>query len=127
MSKTRQVSIGFEPSESDDVVAYEMKLYDSEAFDKAGDAEDAAIPDPVFMRRFNIADDADVMTFDVDQNVFMIELNKVPEIETLDGTYHVMISAIDDAENVSEGAMVGYVELDFLAPSAPPRVFVVRL
>jgi len=123
----RQVLIGFEPSESQDVIGYKLSLFESGAWDDAVSADPAVVPEPDFTVDLTIFGDKPNMVFDEDRKAFMVELNQFPAVGELDGTYHVMINAVDDAGNESEGTMEGYVELDFLAPSAPPRVFVVRL
>ena len=55
-----------------------------------------------------------------------IELNTIPELQTLDGDYDLGVAAIDDAGNVSPLLTQGLanISLDFLAPSPPSEASV---
>lgn len=55
-----------------------------------------------------------------------IELNTIPELQTLDGEYDLGVAAIDDAGNVSPLLTQGIanISLDFLAPSPPSEASV---
>ena len=106
-------NLKFKPSGSVDVVSYSLyhKPY---------------VPGEV-LTKDNATDSVDLGKPAAQSDGFIhIELNTIPELQTLDGDYDLGVAAIDDASNVSPLLTQGLanISLDFLAPSPPSEASV---
>jgi hypothetical protein len=105
--------IKFKPSGSQDVVSYTLYHRPDEA------------NVPLTKDNSNLAIGLGNPAADAD-GFIKIELNAIPELTDLEGTYDLGIAAVDDAGNISPLLTSGLVDvsLDFLAPSPPSEASV---
>ena len=101
MSKIKEVTLSFPPSEALDVVGY--KLYIEET------------PNEVTH---------DSTFYDIGNNT-TVNLNEI--MSDIDGVYNIGVVAVDDAGNESDFSLVGDVPLDFIPPQAPGIITITRL
>jgi hypothetical protein len=105
--------IKFKPSGSQDVVSY--RLYHR--------PDEANVP--LTKDNSNLAIDLGNPAPDAD-GFIKIELNVIPELADLEGTYDLGVAAVDGAGNISPLLTTGLtdISLDFLAPSPPSEASV---
>lgn len=103
----------FKPSVSQDVASYELYVKPDE-------------PNvPLTKDNSTIQVNLGLPTPNVD-GFIEVELNAIPELSSLEGTYDLGVAAIDNAGNSSALLTAGLmdIQLDFLAPSPPSEASV---
>ena len=108
----RKMLLAFTPSVSEDVVSYLMEVI------PAGEAE------PVVVESVKLAQ---LQEIEQAPGQKVIDVSSFPAVTDLDGVYDINLYAVDDAGNQSEAGTVAGVEIDFLAPSAPTNLSIMRL
>jgi hypothetical protein len=105
--------IKFRPSGSQDVVSYLLYHRPDE-------------PNvPLTKDNSNLAIDLGNPAVNTD-GFIVVELNAIPELTGLEGTYDLGVAAVDGAGNISPLLTTGLIDisLDFLAPSPPSEASV---
>lgn len=102
MALVRNVTLSFEPSDSIDVVGYNLYLEES----------------------------PEVPTFDSQMwelgDVTTVDMSTLDGMTTKDGVYNIGVSAVDKAGNLSSMSMASDVPLDFDAPNPPGELVITQ-
>lgn len=106
MAQVAKGKVSFTPSASPDVTAYRLYWSSSEI--------------PVDYAAQNHDFPADQIPDDPDNpGKKVLDLKQIDAVQTLDGTYNLGLTAIDDAGNESGMSVLNGIGLDFVAPAPP--------
>lgn len=107
------MKLGFEPSISEDVVKYIVTFY----------TEAADVVSVITTKEYTVTELES--SYDSDLNAFVLDLDNIKELKVIDAEVKISVAAVDEADNKSD-AISTSVNIDFLAPVAPGRVFIIK-